>query len=193
MNRPRSKTFEEYEKETDDIWNDKEEDLEALTHSTELDMVPEGLGEEGEGKMGGAYKEGGRGNRRVNSKGKGKGQLAIQATPPPSLVLLPIGMSEELKTFFTDVVKPKASPRLRPKSQIERSKLKVTSLTEQAMRHLGKWATHMNCVSWCVGGAGEEEYFDPPDRETMRLQKFGKLLAGPNTDLGMTVFFMRQR
>lgn len=32
--------------------------------------------------------------------------------------------------------------------------------------------------------AGSEEFFDPPDRETMRLQKFGKLLAGPNTDLG---------
>ncbi|CAI8031626.1 TBC1 domain family member 22A [Geodia barretti] len=27
------------------------------------------------------------------------------------------------------------------------------------------------------------DIFDPPDRETMRLQKFGKLLAGPNTDL----------
>ena len=30
----------------------------------------------------------------------------------------------------------------------------------------------------------EGEFFDPPDRETVRLQKFGKLLAGPNTDLG---------
>ena len=28
------------------------------------------------------------------------------------------------------------------------------------------------------------DFYDPPDRETMRLQKFGKLLAGPNTDLG---------
>ena len=32
--------------------------------------------------------------------------------------------------------------------------------------------------------AGPDDFFDPPDRETMRLQKFGKLLAGPNTDLG---------
>ena len=32
------------------------------------------------------------------------------------------------------------------------------------------------------------DIFDPPDRETMRLQKFGKLLAGPNTDLGQTIF-----
>lgn len=31
---------------------------------------------------------------------------------------------------------------------------------------------------------GDGDYFDPPDRETMKLQKFGKLLAGPNTDLG---------
>ena len=26
--------------------------------------------------------------------------------------------------------------------------------------------------------------FELPDRETVKLQKFGKLLAGPNTDLG---------
>ena len=44
-----------------------------------------------------------------------------------------------------------------------------------------------NCLS-CWSGEGVRErspdFFDPPDRETMRLQKFGKLLAGPNTDLG---------
>ena len=78
VNRPRSKTFEEYEKETDDIWNDKEEDLEALTHSAELDMVSEGLREEGEGQV---HREGGRGNRRVNSKGKGKGQWPVHIFP----------------------------------------------------------------------------------------------------------------
>lgn len=44
VNRPRSKTFEEYEKETDDIWNDEEEDLEGFTHSAELEMVPEAKG-----------------------------------------------------------------------------------------------------------------------------------------------------
>lgn len=49
-----------------------------------------------------------------------------------------VGVSGEIKTFFTDVVKPKASPRLRPRSQSDRNRLKVTSLTEQAMRHLGK-------------------------------------------------------
>lgn len=141
VNRPRSKTFEEYEKETSGIWDDREEDLGALTHSAELDMVPEGV-------LGSA--EGGGGRRRAaNSRGKGK------------------RMSGEIKTFFTDVVMAKASPRLRPHvSAAERSRVKVNSLTEQAMRHLG-----------------EGEYFDPPDRETMRLQKFGKLLAGPNTDL----------
>lgn len=48
------------------------------------------------------------------------------------------GVSGDLKTFFTDVVKAKASPKLRPRSQSDRSRLKVTSLTEQAMRHLGK-------------------------------------------------------
>jgi len=42
------------------------------------------------------------------------------------------------------------------------------------------------CVCVCVvlPSAAEGEFYDPPDRETMRLQKFGKLLAGPNTDLG---------
>ena len=49
INRPRSKTFEEYEKETDDIWNDKEEDMSVLTNSTELEFVP---GEQTGGKKG---------------------------------------------------------------------------------------------------------------------------------------------
>ena len=47
------------------------------------------------------------------------------------------------------------------------------------------------CVCMCMSlslfgapSAAEGEFYDPPDRETMRLQKFGKLLAGPNTDLG---------
>ena len=65
MNRPRSKTFEEYEKETNDIWDDKEEDLETLTHSCELDMVPEGVagGERGRG-------------RTARPKGKGTSHVA---------------------------------------------------------------------------------------------------------------------
>lgn len=137
VNRPRSKTFEEYEKETNDLWDDKDEDLGSLTHSAELEMVPEGL-------EGGAV-------ARVRSNSREKGR----------------GMSGDLKTFFADVVKARASPRLRPRSSTDRSHLKVNSLTEQAMRHLGE---------------REGEFFDPPDRETVRLQKFGKLLAGPNTD-----------
>ena len=32
--------------------------------------------------------------------------------------------------------------------------------------------------------ASPSEMFDIPDRETVKLQKFGKLLAGPNTNLG---------
>ena len=39
--------------------------------------------------------------------------------------------------------------------------------------------------------AGPDDFFDPPDRETMRLQKFGKLLAGPNTDLGIIYIMIR--
>ena len=33
-------------------------------------------------------------------------------------------------------------------------------------------------------GIGNIDPFELPDRETVKLQKFGKLLAGPNTDLG---------
>ena len=42
--------------------------------------------------------------------------------------------------------------------------------------------------SLCMWSPDPMDIFDPPDRETMRLQKFGKLLAGPNTDLGQTNF-----
>lgn len=59
-NRPRSKTFEEYEKETSDLWDDKEEDLEALTHSCELDTVSEGVAGSGRGR-----------GRTARPKGKG--------------------------------------------------------------------------------------------------------------------------
>ena len=63
VNRPRSKTFEEYEKETNDVWDDKEEDLESLTHSLELEMVPENVEGGVEGRV------------RNNSRGKGRGGL----------------------------------------------------------------------------------------------------------------------
>ena len=72
MNRPRSKTFEEYEKETDDIWNDGDEDLDALTHSTELEMVPEGV-VGGAGRTTAALDLSGAGKTRNTAKGKGKG------------------------------------------------------------------------------------------------------------------------
>lgn len=73
VNRPRSKTFEEYEKETDDIWNDGDEDLDALTHSTELDMVPEGV-VGGAGRTTAALDLSGVPKTRNTAKGKGKGK-----------------------------------------------------------------------------------------------------------------------
>ena len=54
-----------------------------------------------------------------------------------NVLVLP-GVTGDLKTFFTDVVMAKASPKLRPRSHSDRNRLKVTSLTEQAMRHLGE-------------------------------------------------------
>ena len=64
MARPRSKTFEEYEKETDDIWNDGS-DLNALKFDeAELEFVAEEGGEEDiavKKRMGGG-------------KGKGRGE-----------------------------------------------------------------------------------------------------------------------
>lgn len=74
VNRPRSKTFEEYEKETDDIWNDGDEDLDALTHSTELDMVPEGR----VGPTGGVAALDLGGKPRTNPRGKGRGEGLLE-------------------------------------------------------------------------------------------------------------------
>lgn len=34
-----------------------------------------------------------------------------------------------------------------------------------------------------MGGVLDEDYFDIVDSESNRLERFGKLLAGPNTDL----------
>ncbi len=55
--RPRSKTFEEYSKETDDIWDDKEEDFSDL--STEMASLE-------------VDKRRARGRPRAGSKGKGR-------------------------------------------------------------------------------------------------------------------------
>ncbi|XP_064400584.1 TBC1 domain family member 22A-like [Halichondria panicea] len=129
--RPRSKTFEEYSKETDDIWDDKEEafsDLSTEMASLEVD------------------KRRARGRPRADSKGKGK--------------------SAELKAFFVDVVKNRGSPRSRPRSQSDKPRKAFADQPGSRER-----------------SDSPTDFFDPPDRETMRLQKFGKLLAGPNTDL----------
>ena len=45
---------------------------------------------------------------------------------------------------------------------------------------------HVHTCVYTAVAVDPIDMFDPPDRETMRLQKFGKLLAGPNTDLGET-------
>lgn len=65
-NRPRSKTFEEYEKDTDDIWNDGGE---LKFDEAELDFVAE------EGGGGGEEEQGERSKRRGpgGPRGKGKG------------------------------------------------------------------------------------------------------------------------
>lgn len=76
-NRPRSKTFEEYEKETSDIWNDGEEDLANLTLEAELDFAPEreGMAEGGGGGEGQARR--GAGQSQLKTKGKGEGVICI--------------------------------------------------------------------------------------------------------------------
>ena len=68
--RVRSKTFEEYEKETDDAWDDKEEDFSDLSVPSDLEASREGGKKSvatGDSHLGA---EGGR--QRKNSKGKGK-------------------------------------------------------------------------------------------------------------------------
>ena len=60
--RPRSKTFEEYEKDTDDVWDDNEEDMST---PAELEFPPQ-IGD-GRGEGGGAV-----GTRKpTGSNGKG--------------------------------------------------------------------------------------------------------------------------
>lgn len=66
--RPRSKTFEEYSKDTDDIWDDKEEDLSGL--STEMMRME-------------LEKEGPPIRPRAGSKGKGKGTSEVFLVVPP--------------------------------------------------------------------------------------------------------------
>ncbi len=55
--RPRSKTFEQYSKETDDIWDDKEEDFSDLSAEVRAMAVD---------------KKGAKSRPRAGSKGKGK-------------------------------------------------------------------------------------------------------------------------
>ena len=62
--RPRSKTFEEYEKDTDDVWDDNEEDLSSPA-DLEFPQVDDGRGE---GARVGNVK------KPVGSNGKGIGE-----------------------------------------------------------------------------------------------------------------------
>lgn len=63
--RPRSKTFEEYEKETDDAWDDREEEFsDSLPSELEVQQLGP-LGKEG-------GEEGGGRRNQSNSRGKGK-------------------------------------------------------------------------------------------------------------------------
>ncbi len=55
--RPRSKTFEEYSKETDDIWDEKDEDFSNLSSEVKSITVD---------------KKGAKSRPRAGSKGKGK-------------------------------------------------------------------------------------------------------------------------
>jgi len=63
--RPRSKTFEEYEKETDDAWDDREEEFsDSLPSDLEFPR-PQPPGGEGGGEVGA-------GAKKTNFRGKGK-------------------------------------------------------------------------------------------------------------------------
>ena len=62
--RPRSKTFEEYEKDTDDVWDDNEEDM-STPAQLEFPTTPDGGGK---GERGGAVSARG---KQAGSNGKG--------------------------------------------------------------------------------------------------------------------------
>jgi hypothetical protein len=230
--RSRSKTFEEYERDTTDAWDDKEEreDMSRLSVPTELEnelkqqQLKETCSDSAPAPP-----------RRREGRGKG-----------------------DIKSFFTDVVLPRTagSPSLRTKrigstgsgkgggsrsrSGSERNVpspeqrdtgepinvclflcvcVCVCSINPQTCYIYLKLVAHESqgkicqytctrtepCItsllcytvytvlhsvplSLSLWSPDPMDIFDPPDRETMRLQKFGKLLAGPNTDLGQTNF-----
>ena len=62
--RPRSKTFEEYEKDTDDVWDDNEEDM-STPAQLEFPTPPDGSGK---GEGGGVVSARG---KQAGSNGKG--------------------------------------------------------------------------------------------------------------------------
>lgn len=117
------KTFEEFEKETDDAWDDKEEDFSEQLSSSPFDT-----------------------ERPLSDH-------PAERTPRTSLKAT---VAEEIIT--TPVVLETQRSRTLSNPNIERKIVK-----EQLLCPV--------------------DFLDVPDRETTRLQKFGKLLAGPNTDL----------
>lgn len=63
------------------------------------------------------------------------------------------------------------------------SSSRIRSRTDYYSSSSGKEDYHMNS-SLSLLTLLTDDPFDVTDRETVKLQKFGKLLAGPNTDLG---------
>ncbi|CAI8031625.1 TBC1 domain family member 22B, partial [Geodia barretti] len=150
--RSRSKTFEEYERDTTDAWDDREEreDMSRLSVPAELEnelkqqQLKETCSDSAPAPP-----------RRREGRGKG-----------------------DIKSFFTDVVLPRTagSPSLRTKRTGSTGSGKGGGSRSRS-------GSERNVPSPEQRDSDPMDIFDPPDRETMRLQKFGKLLAGPNTDL----------
>ena len=136
--RPRSKTFEEYEKETSELWDDKEEDLDRLTHSTELETVPEAVvGGASEGVAPTLGTTASHPTTTTNSRAKSKGQYSQWAWQyewdgvwhhewvwHQVLCACVLGVPGDLKTFFTGCGQEQSLPHPAPPWHLRSLKVK---------------------------------------------------------------------
>ena len=136
--RPRSKTFEEYEKDTDDVWDDNEEDM-STPAQLEFPTPDDGRGERG-GAANTRKQAGSNGGKGISecvcvcvcvcereslphSLSRNNTILNNVQHSDTTIHCFSIPTTGDLKSFFSDVVKPKSlsSPRSRPRSQSEKT------------------------------------------------------------------------
>jgi hypothetical protein len=133
--RPRSKTFEEFKKDTNDAWDDEAGDLSHLTSPT------------------------------AHLEFDHSGDFDVKV----------YGKKTPIKSRLIDAVKPRSS------STTATSAAKQVNDPNRGRSLTAQTTPITNAQNRALTPV--DDPFDVPDRETIKLQKFGKLLAGPTTDL----------